>query len=49
MVGDDRYVMHVLEGMVKGYFRDNPFHQQQLKIFGKGRPIVQVCMLLLQL
>ncbi len=45
MVAEDRNVMHALEGMVKGYFRENPFHQQQLKIFGKGNPVVQVGLL----
>ncbi len=43
MVGEDRYVMHVFEGMLRGYFRENPFHQQRLEIFGKGKPVMQVC------
>lgn len=41
-VKDDRFVMHVFEGMLRGYFRENPFHQQELEIFGKGKPLGQV-------
>lgn len=31
-------VIYVSSAMLKGYFRENPFHQQELKIFGKEKP-----------
>ncbi len=33
----ERAVIHTLSGMLKGYFQSNPFHHQNLKIFGKGK------------
>ena len=32
-----RYVIHTMTGMLKGFFKSNPFHQQNLKVFAKGR------------
>ena len=31
----DRSVMHISQGILKGYFKVNPFRQQKLKIFAK--------------
>lgn len=33
----ERAVIHTMTGMLKGYFRANPFHQQNLKVFARGR------------
>jgi hypothetical protein len=30
--------MHISQGILKGYFKSNPFRQQKLKIFAKERP-----------
>jgi hypothetical protein len=35
----DRSVMHISQGILKGYFKANPYRQQKLKIFAKERPI----------
>ena len=35
---EGRYVMHVAEGMLKGFFRANPYHHQRLKVFAKEKP-----------
>jgi len=29
--------MHISQGILKGYFKSNPFRQQKLKIFAKER------------
>ena len=33
----ERAVIQVWSGMLKGYFRSNPFHQQKLKVFARGK------------
>ena len=33
-----RNVMHVNYGSLLGFFQANPFHVQDIKVFGKGRP-----------
>ena len=30
-------LIHTMTGMLKGFFKSNPFHQQNLKVFAKGR------------
>ena len=30
--------MHISQGILKGYFKSNPFRQQKLKVFAKERP-----------
>ena len=37
-IKNERAVMPVSSGMLKGFFRENPFYYQQLLIFGQGRP-----------
>jgi len=32
---ESRAVMHVYLGMLNGHFKENPFHHQHLKVFGK--------------
>ena len=38
-IANERAVMHVFDGMLRGFFRDNPFYQQRLKIFARQKPI----------
>jgi len=33
----ERAVIHTMTGMLKGFFKSNPFWQQNLKVFAKGR------------
>ena len=37
LIAADMNVIHTFTGMLKGYFKSNPFHQQKLKIFARGR------------
>jgi hypothetical protein len=37
----DRSVIHISLGMLKGFFLNNPFHHQKLKIFAKEKPGIQ--------
>jgi len=37
LLEEEQAVMHCSEGMLKGYFQANPFRQQTLKTFAKGR------------
>ena len=37
MLAEGRNVMHVFRGMLQGWLRVNPFHQQRLYVFGKER------------
>ena len=37
MMKQERAVIHTFTGMLRGYFKANPFHQQNLKVFAKGR------------
>ena len=30
-------IIYISEGILKGYFKSNPFHLQNVKTFGKGR------------
>ena len=36
-----RFVMHCFEGMVRGFFRVNPYHIQRLKQFGREKSRVR--------
>lgn len=38
LMGGNRIVIHANSAMLRGYFRENPFHQQELKVFGRERP-----------
>lgn len=38
MLKNERAVIHVGEGTLKSYFKNNPYHQQNLKVFAKGQP-----------
>lgn len=40
-IQSERAVLHVFAGMLRGYFQDNPFHQQNLKIFAQQKPQFQ--------
>ena len=33
----EQAVIHISDGMLKGYFKSNPFHIQNIKTFAKGR------------
>ena len=35
-----RVVIHIDQSMLKSYFTSNPFHQQNVKVFAKGRPVL---------
>lgn len=37
LIRNDRKVIYTNSAMLRGYFRENPFHQQELKIFGKEK------------
>ena len=37
-INSGQNVMHVQYGSLLGYFQANPFHVQDIKVFGKGRP-----------
>ena len=34
----ERTVIHITEGVLKGYFHSHPFHQQELKVFARSHP-----------
>ena len=38
LIQNNRIVIHVNSAILRGYFRENPFHQQELKVFGRQRP-----------
>ena len=38
LIKNERAVIHVGEGTLKSYFKNNPFHQQKLKVFAKSQP-----------
>jgi hypothetical protein len=38
---EGRNVMHCFEGMLKGYFRTNPYHVQKVKVFAKEKARVR--------
>ena len=38
LIKNERVVMHIGEGTLKQYFKNNPYHQQSLKVFAKSQP-----------
>ena len=38
LIKNERSVIHIGEGDLKSYFKNNPFHQQNLKVFAKSQP-----------
>ena len=38
LIENDRVVIHIGEGALKSYFKNNPYHQQRLKVFAKSQP-----------
>ena len=36
-IQNERAVIQVWSGMLKGYFKSNPFHQQKMKVFARGK------------
>ena len=38
LIKNERTVIHIAEGALKQYFKDNPYHQQKLKVFSKMPP-----------
>ena len=41
LMKNERAVIHIGEGRLTSYFKANPFHQQNLKVFARSRPIPQ--------
>ena len=37
LLKEERAVIHTFTGQLKGYFKSHPYHQQNLKIFARGR------------
>ena len=38
LIKNERSVIHIGEGDLKSFFKNNPFHQQNLKVFAKSQP-----------
>ena len=38
LIENERVVIHIGEGALKSYFKNNPYHQQRLKVFAKSQP-----------
>ena len=36
LIKNERVVIHIGEGTLKQYFKNNPYHQQSLKVFAKS-------------
>ena len=38
LIKNERSVIHIGEGDLKSFFKNNPFHQQNMKVFAKSQP-----------
>ena len=38
LIKNERTVIHIAEGALKQYFKDNPYHQQKMKVFSRMPP-----------
>ena len=43
-IRDGKNIIYISDGILKGYFKSNPFHVQKVRTFGKDKPFFYALM-----